>query len=232
MLIELILLGKAINMTSDDISINSNNFNVDKYGNMNCSNATIRGKVIVGGDQENPEFIATDGDFTTTVFPLGLLNEVDGEYATVMKGGFGCGFYTSSSMNETTSIDVYGIRTNSLTVYGSKNRAVKIDNEDFVLLNAYETTTPYFGDIGSNKTDENGYCKIDIEEIFSQTIELENYKVFIQECGDGHLYVKKYNKFFEVYGTSNLNFDWEIKAIQKGYKNTRLEKFENKEGGR
>lgn len=34
-------LGKTINMTSQDIEIQSDNFNVDKNGNMSCSNANI-----------------------------------------------------------------------------------------------------------------------------------------------------------------------------------------------
>ena len=39
------LNGKTIDMTTDDIAINSTNFKVDKYGNVNCSNANISGKV-------------------------------------------------------------------------------------------------------------------------------------------------------------------------------------------
>ena len=70
------------------------------------------------------------------------------------------------------------------------------------------------------------FLYISLEEMFSQTIEVDTYKVFIQECGNGRLYVKKYNDYFEVLGTPNLDFDWEVKAIQKGYRNTRLEKFE------
>lgn len=124
--------------------------------------------------------------------------------------------YESLSVGGTATI--YG----DLTVEGTKNRLVTTENYGKRLLNAYETTTPYFGDIGSNITDDNGYCKIQIEDIFKETIELENYKVFVQECGDGKLYVKKYEDYFEVIGTPNLEFDWEIKSIQKGYKNIRL----------
>ena len=117
----------------------------------------------------------------------------------------------------------------SLYITGSKNRIVTIGDGKKVCLGAYETATPYFGDIGSDKTDSNGYCKIEIENIFSQTIEMDDYKVFIQECGDGKLYVEKYDKYFLVKGTPDLDFDWEMKAIQKGYKNVRLqEKEENK----
>lgn len=127
-----------------------------------------------------------------------------------------------------TVISNSGITTSNLTVTGSKNRAVEIDNS-YVLLNAYETATPYFGDIGSNKTDNNGYCRIEIEDVFKQTIEMEDYKVFIQESGNGKLYVKKESNYFEVLGTPNLDFDWEIKAIQKGYKDTRLAHWKSEE---
>ena len=120
------------------------------------------------------------------------------------------------------------IRTPNLYVSGSKNRVVEIDNGKKVCLGAYETATPYFGDIGSNKTDKDGVCKIEIENIFSQTIETDDYKVFIQECGDGRLYVEKHDNYFLVKGTPNLDFDWEIKAIQKGYKDVRLKEMEER----
>lgn len=49
MLIGLVLIGKTINLTSDDININSTNFKVDKNGNMTCSNANITdGKITLG----------------------------------------------------------------------------------------------------------------------------------------------------------------------------------------
>lgn len=117
----------------------------------------------------------------------------------------------------------------NLLVRETKARIVEIDNGTIVGLNAYETATPYFGDIGSNKTDSNGYCRIDIENIFSQTIEKEDYKVFIQECGEGNLYVIKKENYFEVKGTPNLDFDWELKAIQKGYKGVRLKEYKERE---
>ena len=43
MLIGLVLIGKTINLTSDNININSTNFKVDKNGNMECNNASING---------------------------------------------------------------------------------------------------------------------------------------------------------------------------------------------
>lgn len=58
------LAGKTINMTSDNIAINSTNFKVDKNGNMTCSNANVNGIItsnnatITGGSFS----VNSDGD--------------------------------------------------------------------------------------------------------------------------------------------------------------------------
>ena len=49
MLIKYLLNGKEINLTSDNTTINSTNFSVDKDGNMSCKNATVKDGVINGG---------------------------------------------------------------------------------------------------------------------------------------------------------------------------------------
>lgn len=46
MLIVLVCLGKTINMTSDNIAINSNNFSVDKNGNITATGGNIAGFVL------------------------------------------------------------------------------------------------------------------------------------------------------------------------------------------
>ena len=46
MLIVLVYHGKEINMTSDNVTISSNNFSVDKYGNINASGGTIGGYTL------------------------------------------------------------------------------------------------------------------------------------------------------------------------------------------
>ena len=242
-----LLAGNSINLTSKNITINSNNFNVDTNGNLTCSNANISGTItssnanITGGGikvtnksaTSNTPFMEISDRYTyngvlsteinTCVIDMQNLATDGGAavepvirlYSSVLGStqvGAG-GIYTSE------------VITDDLYVSGTKNRVVSLDNGKRVLINAYETATPYFGDIGSNKTNKNGYCKIDIEEIFGQTIERDDYKVFIQECGEGNLYVEKSKNYFEVKGTPNLDFDWELKAIQKGFKDTRLEEF-------
>ena len=47
---EVDIRGKAIKLTTDDITIESNNFNVDTDGNLLCNEATMRGATFTGGD--------------------------------------------------------------------------------------------------------------------------------------------------------------------------------------
>lgn len=215
-----------VSLTGNSVIIQSDNFKLDSTGSIEANNGKFNGEItgsrITGGiielyDDESIEQEGASLRFKPT-------RDDESQFLEVNSGGIGFwneneGIGTLIKANGDVEV------ANNLTVYGNKNRIVKIKDNKEVLLNAYETTTPYFGDIGSDKTDKNGHCKIRIEDIFSQTIENDNYKVFIQECGEGHLYVKKYGNYFEVIGTPNLDFDWEVKAIQKGYKNVRLKEF-------
>lgn len=101
------LYGSTIDLTSDFIDIRSNNFNVDENGTMSCKNANINGKVTIGGDESNPEFLATDGDDRTYIYPLGLMQEMsDGDWACIQKAGFGAGY----GNKETVTITPYQLK--------------------------------------------------------------------------------------------------------------------------
>lgn len=118
-----------------------------------------------------------------------------------------------------------------LTVSGTKNRVVDTQNYGERLQYCYETAAPYFGDMGFGVTDETGVCLVEIDDIFQETVDTQEYLVFLQAEGDGRLYVNKQDKFsnyFIVRGTPNLAFSWEIKCIQNGYQHERLESPENK----
>lgn len=59
-------------MTSDNIAINSSNFNVDENGNVNCNNATMNDVTITSGilklfngTESNPKFSVTESDYIT-----------------------------------------------------------------------------------------------------------------------------------------------------------------------
>ena len=47
------LLGKNINLTGDEVTISSSNFNVDKNGNVICNNATMNNATMNNADMQN-----------------------------------------------------------------------------------------------------------------------------------------------------------------------------------
>ena len=117
----------------------------------------------------------------------------------------------------------------TLNVTGTKNRIVDTGQFGKRLLNAYETAVPYFGDIGTGEILEDGYCTVEIDPIFSETVSLDDYVVFLQAEGQGECYIgEKRNDKFMVAGTPGLKFAYEIKAKQKGFENIRLDEY--KEG--
>lgn len=112
---------------------------------------------------------------------------------------------------------------------GTKNRVIDTDNYNKRLQYCYETASPMFGDIGHGIIGEDGYCYIDIDNIFLETVDLKHeYYVFLQSYGAENLYIfKKTNSYFIVKGTPNTEFDWEVKAKQKDYTFDRLEEMTN-----
>ena len=72
-----LIAGNSINLSSKNITINSDNFNVDKNGSMTCNNgAFLGGKIsLVGGTAEAPNFRISSGNnqarITPTYFDLG-----------------------------------------------------------------------------------------------------------------------------------------------------------------
>ncbi len=116
--------------------------------------------------------------------------------------------------------------TGSLSCGGDKARTIITDTYGDVKLYAYETTTPYFGDLGSAELDENGLCYIFLDEIFKETV-LSNfeYYVFLQKYNADDLYlIKKTPNYFVVQGKPYQKFDFEIKCRQKGTENMRLDR--------
>ena len=98
-------------------------------------------------------------------------------------------------------------------------------------LGAYETTVPFFGDIGEGQLDEFGVSYIWLDPIFLECIEnSQDMKVFLTKCGEGDIYFDKENSTSEyalIKGTPGLKFNWEIKCIQKGMSyGNRLENFQ------
>ena len=109
-------------------------------------------------------------------------------------------------------IDVPLSLSSNFKVYGTKSREVSTQNYDNHLLYSYETPTPLFGDIGEAQLDSDGICYVDIDDIFSETIELrQEYQVFLQKEGEGDCWIAdKQKRYFVIKGTPNLKVAWEL----------------------
>lgn len=117
--------------------------------------------------------------------------------------------------------------TSDFSVTSGHTKSKIVDTEDYGkrALYCYEMATPVFGDIGEGVIAEDGYCYIQIDPVFSESINTLQYQVFLQRYGEGDCYVKKrYGTYFIVAGTPGLEFGWEIKAKQADIDQLRLEK--------
>lgn len=116
--------------------------------------------------------------------------------------------------------------SDSLIVHGSKSRIVNTDDGVFS-LHAYETATPYFGDIGIGTINSDGFDVVPINYIFGETVNTNvEYSVFLQKEGQGDLWVDtKDPLFFIVKGTPGLKYSWELKAVQRDYECVELNEY-------
>lgn len=111
-----------------------------------------------------------------------------------------------------------------LSVLGSKN-AIHVTRDGVRATPAYETAESYLGDIGRNYTRENCEVWVDIDELFSDTVNTDiAYEVFLQAYCDANFWVGdfKSDKFLIKSDKPMSRFSWEIKAKRRGYENKRL----------
>ena len=138
---------------------------------------------------------------------------------------------SSSTGNDGEYIRLIGktVVAGALMVTGTKPRLVETPNYGKRLNYCYETPTPLFGDIGEAQLDSDGICYVDIDDIFSETIELrQEYQVFLQKEGEGDCWIAdKQKRYFVIKGTPNLKVAWELKAKQRDYDMIRLEQPES-----
>lgn len=120
----------------------------------------------------------------------------------------------------------YGFSTTgNLYCGGTKNRMVETEHFGTVLQNALETPTPTFEDYGEGILDETGMCRIYLEDKFIETIDTNTeYTIFLTKYGIGDIYVSdRQPDYFEVTGTPNLTFSWQLLATQRDYNSIRLD---------
>ncbi len=128
----------------------------------------------------------------------------------------------------TTHIGCDTLECGGLTCTGEKNRIVNTKNYGTRKLYAYETASPYFGDLGTAKTDNNCICRIKIDSIFIETVNTNlYYYVFLQSMSKSHVWTKYKGKKYIIIESEepNTRFDFEVKIMQFDGFGKRLEVY-------
>lgn len=123
MLIKFLLHGKEINLTGDNVIIKSNNFNVDKNGNMNCNNANITGgNLNIESTLSNPTVKITGNNYfsnlKTQLYGLGIISNVSDGSDALPLSRLGISSYNNALIGELTLRENIGGSQTDITPYG------------------------------------------------------------------------------------------------------------------
>lgn len=191
---------------------------------LDCTGNVFNGVLIYPSDKNNhsQEYVLklsnravaiSKGDGISTNFSTQLTTELIQIYGSIGGSDY-------SKMTRT------GITTGgNLYCGGTKNRMIETEHFGTVLQNALETPTPTFEDYGEGILDESGKCRIYLEDKFIETIDTNTeYTIFLTKYGIGDVYVSdRQLDYFEVTGTPDLSFSWQLLATQKDYNSIRLD---------
>ena len=179
-----------------------------------------------------------DGQSDSIVRSIKLTEGTVGFY----KGKYECGFIGMNDNNEISmslmdkeknnilsvhhnwlELPVLTQVSGDLSVLGSKARCVKTKDYGQRRLYAYETPTPYFGDVGEAVIAEDGLCYVPIDPVFAQCVSLEGYQVFLQAYEGNPVCLKeRRSDHFLVSGQPGTIFGWELKAKQIDFDQLRM----------
>lgn len=105
---------------------------------------------------------------------------------------------------------------NDLYVWNSKHRLIKNTKYGDLVMSAYETPSPMFGDVGEGVIGEDGQAYIYLDPKFLETIRTDvTYQVFLQSYSENSVYVSERKpEYFVAKGIPGSEFAWEIKGRQ------------------
>lgn len=111
---------------------------------------------------------------------------------------------------------------------GTKYRVVETEHYGNIGMNAMESASPYFTDIGSGTIGESGEVTIFYDPVFAETVDLKaEYQVFLTRTSVLETtYVEKHESYFIVHGEPGATFDWMLCAKQRDYSASRLERVD------
>ena len=116
----------------------------------------------------------------------------------------------------------------NMTASGAKSAVVETEQHGQRLLYAMESPQNWFEDFGGGQL-RNGQSTVTFEPVYAETVNLaEPYHVFLTPLGDCPLYVaEKTPASFTVRAmdekTCDIDFDYRVVALRKGYEHLRLE---------
>lgn len=212
-----------------------NDFTTDLYFRTTINYSTMKRQVLIDG-YDTESFLIRNISLRATSSDSGI-SGYDSDHLTsdvgvsgLNGGGLSIGgdliVYVGDTFLKKARIEK--LKITDLAASNVKSRVATTENYNDRMLFCYETPTPYFGDIGTGITDENGEAFISIDDIFDETVNVgTEYCVFLQKEGPGDIWVdEKNHSFFIVKGTPNLKFSWELKAVQKGFETLRLDDYD------
>lgn len=169
--------GSAIT-TDQDLTVGNNIY-------MNAQNETATKQIYMSNTGRIRFTKQTDGNSVEMISSSGAnyanLSTIAGEYSIIVfnlkdsKGTLNIQFSTSGIIFDT---DLTCLK--NLNVLGTKNRLVKTQNYGNRLMNAIESTYAVFEDFGTAITDEKGYCSIELDPIFLETVNTD----YPYQCSD------------------------------------------------
>ena len=234
---------ESVAINASKISLNgvvtaNSNFKIKTDGSAETKSLKITGGSLeIGGNCEitrkgnvfalSPNFVS--GMYLSNEVSIGV--DLSQKSYSMIMGYVGKDVFVGES---TSTLRGYGFTANNdiyaygkLGCMGEKTRIIHTDDGRNAEMYAYETASPTFGDIGTGKIDNDGYCYVYLENDFLATIEKNmKYHVTLTAKGPGELYVESTNEndgYFLVKGTPKLEFYWEARVRQKGCRDTRIE---------
>ena len=234
---------ESVAINASKISLNgavtaNSNFKINTDGSAETKALKITGGSLeIGGNCEitrqgdvfalSPKFVS--GMYLSNEVSIGV--DLSQKSYSMIMGYVGKDVFVGES---TSTLRGYGFTANNdiyaygkLGCMGEKTRIIHTDDGRNAEMYAYETASPTFGDIGTGKIDNDGYCYVYLENDFLATIEKNmKYHVTLTAKGPGELYVESTNEndgYFLVKGTPKLEFYWEARVRQKGCRDTRIE---------
>lgn len=240
-------LGKIL-LKGNRIAIESDYFTLTEDGKLNAVDGVFSGK-IVSNDAEirGGKILIKREDFEYGVLALEtpryvinfssnsleFFDKNNMAYSLLSQYSLAFGSFSGEPNQPGSSITLdesyYGsgacrIRGN-FSVSGTKARLAKTKSYNNRLLYCYEMPSPIFGDVGHGVIGEDGLCYIDIDQIFFETVDMnQSYQVFLQSYSEHNVYVlKREPQYFVVKGEPNTEFDWELKAKQLDFPTERLD---------